>query len=102
MERTFRDLTEVIGYVKDQVDLVAVMGQVVKLEKAGPDLHKAVCCFHQEKTPSLTVTPSKGLYHCFGCHAGGDAITFVKEMYNISTTEAVYQLAAQFDLDLTP
>lgn len=99
--RKFRDIREVADYIKSHVDIVSEMSKVVNLEKAGNDLYKALCCFHVEKTPSLTVTPSKGLYHCFGCHASGDVINFVKDTRNVSTVEAIRYLANEYNLDLS-
>lgn len=98
----FRDIYEVCDFVKRHVDIVDVMSKDLHLEKAGRDLYKALCCFHAEKTPSLTVTPSKGLYHCFGCKASGDVITYVKARRGLTTVEAVRALAEEYGLDLSP
>lgn len=95
------DIKSVIDYLKTRIDITKAMNDVVQLEKAGPDLHKAVCCFHEEKTPSLTVTPSKGLYHCFGCKASGDIVTFYKDHYHVNTVEAITMLAKKFDIDIS-
>ena len=95
------DLQGAIDHLKSHIDLADVMGEVVKLEKAGSDLLKALCCFHEENTPSLTVTPSKGLYHCFGCKASGDIITFYKDYHHMSTVEAIYALSDKYDISIT-
>ena len=61
-----------------RADIVEVLGKRIQLKKAGREF-KAVCPFHDEKTPSFTVSPSKGFYHCFGCGAHGTAIGFLME-----------------------
>lgn len=94
------DLQGAIEHLKSHIDLADVMGEVVKLERAGNDLLKALCCFHKENTPSLTVTPSKGLYHCFGCKASGDIITFYKDYYHMNTIEAVYALSNKYGVSI--
>lgn len=96
-----RDVRGLADHIKSQVDLVRVMGKVLDLQRAGNDLYKALCCFHEEKTPSLTVTPSKGLYHCFGCKASGDVINFMKDYYHMDTLEAMKALAEEYDIDIS-
>ena len=64
----------------------------VSLRKAGKD-YQARCPFHEEKTPSFSIDPEKGLYYCFGCHQGGDASKFVMQMERLSFPEAVERLA---------
>lgn len=95
------DIRVAADYIKQHVDLVTVMGAVMDLTKAGSDLYKGLCCFHEEKTPSMTVTPSKGLYHCFGCKASGDVISFYKDYYNMSITEVIYKLSEDFNIDIS-
>ena len=109
LSKRLNDIHATIEYLKQKISIVGVVGESTDVERAGGDLFKALCCFHQEKTPSLTITPSKGLYHCFGCKASGDIITFYKQTYNMSTVEAIYALAekygvniALFERDLTP
>ena len=63
---------EVLDEIRARVDLVDLVGAVVPLKRAG-ERWKGLCPFHQEKTPSFTVNPKLHLFHCFGCHAGGDA-----------------------------
>jgi DNA primase catalytic core len=78
--------------IKQSVDLVALVeSRGIKLKKTGKS-YKALCPFHEEKTPSFTVTPSKGLWHCFGCGKGGDAIRFVELMDGVTFPEAVQRL----------
>jgi DNA primase len=61
-----------------RADIVEVLGRRIQLKKAGRE-YKACCPFHDEKTPSFTVSPSKGFYHCFGCGAHGTALGFLME-----------------------
>ena len=77
-----------------RVDIVPIISQRVSLKKAGAT-YKACCPFHDEKTPSFNVNPSKQFYHCFGCGASGDAIKFLMEYDGLSFVEAVESLAAQ-------
>ncbi len=80
--------------LKADVDIAVVIGQYVKLRKAGAE-HEACCPFHQERTPSFTVNSKKGFYHCFGCGAHGDVIKFVQEMTGAVFADACEQLGAQ-------
>jgi len=76
----------------DRADVVEVVGRHVQLRKAGKEF-KACCPFHDEKTPSFTVSPSKGFYHCFGCGAHGNALDFLMEYDHMEFVEAVESLA---------
>ena len=75
-----------------RADIVEVVGRRVQLKKAGREF-KACCPFHDEKTPSFTVSPGKGFYHCFGCGAHGTAIGFLMEFDHMSFVEAIESLA---------
>jgi len=90
---------EVIEAVLKHHDIVDVIGKYVNLSKQGHYL-KGLCPFHSEKSPSFTVTPDKQIFYCFGCHAGGNAIQFVKEIEGLSYTEAVQQMAEEANLAL--
>lgn len=83
---------DVIQRVKDATDIVAVIGEHVPLKKAGSS-YKGLCPFHQEKTPSFMVSPSRSSFHCFGCGKGGNVITFLMEVEKISFPEALKLLA---------
>jgi DNA primase len=83
---------EVLDEIRGRVDLVDLVGAVVPLRRAG-ERWKGLCPFHQEKTPSFTVNPKLGLFHCFGCHAGGDAIEFLRRHDRLDFPEAVRLLA---------
>ena len=73
-------------------DIVDVIGSYLPLKRAGANF-VALCPFHKEKTPSFNVNPHRQIFHCFGCHKGGDVFTFVKEYENIDFPEAVRRLA---------
>jgi DNA primase len=80
-------------------DIVDVIGACLPLKKAGANF-TALCPFHKEKTPSFNVNPHKQIFHCFGCHKGGDVFTFVKEYENITFPEAVKRLADRAKIPL--
>ena len=73
-------------------DIVDIIGGYIPLKRAGANF-VALCPFHREKTPSFNVNPHKQIFHCFGCHKGGDVFTFVKEYENIDFPDAVRRLA---------
>jgi len=83
---------------KAQCDIVKVVSHYIVLEKAGSS-YKGLCPFHEEKTPSFYVNPTKGFFHCFGCGASGDVIEFVKKIENISFQEAVQKVADMCNID---
>jgi DNA primase len=83
---------EKIEEVLSATDLVGLVRQYVDLKRAGSS-YKGLCPFHAEKTPSFCVTPDKGLYHCFGCGAGGNAINFMRDINKMSFPEAIEALA---------
>ncbi|MBS3804720.1 MAG: DNA primase [Oleiphilaceae bacterium] len=83
----------------DRVDLAELIGARITLKKAGSN-YKARCPFHDEKTPSFNVRPDKGFYHCFGCGAHGDAISFVREFDGLGFTDAVEELAKRAGLEV--
>jgi len=86
-------------------DIVDVIGASVPLKKAGANF-VALCPFHKEKTPSFSVNPHRQIFHCFGCHKGGDVFAFVKEYENIGFVDAVRRLADRakipIELDQSP
>lgn len=82
-----------------RADIVEVLGKRIQLKKAGREF-KANCPFHDEKTPSFTVSPSKGFYHCFGCSAHGTALGFLMEYDHLSFVEAVDSLATSMGIEV--
>ena len=84
---------EDIALVRERCRIDDVVRDYVALRSAGGGSWKGLCPFHDEKTPSFTVTPSRGFFYCFGCGEGGDVITFLQRQQNLSFTEAVQTLA---------
>lgn len=97
MPKVFRE--EFIEKIKDEIDIVDVIGDCLELKRAGVN-YKGVCPFHNEKTPSFVVSPAKQIYHCFGCGAGGDVIKFIEEYRNMPFAEAIEFLAERAGLEL--
>src|SRR5215472_15177583 len=94
------DITNaVLAELRSAADIVEVIGEHTKLKKAGR-AWKGLCPFHKERTPSFHVDRSKGLYHCFGCGAGGDVIHFVRQIDRMDFPEAVESLAARFHVTI--
>lgn len=88
---------ESIERVKDQIDIINVISKFVALKKKGQN-HQACCPFHNEKTPSFSVSSTKQIYKCFGCGASGDAISFVMEHEKKSYIEAIEFLASEYNV----
>src|SRR5512139_694709 len=80
-------------------DIVDVIGSYLPLKRAGANF-TALCPFHKEKTPSFNVNPHRQIFHCFGCHKGGDVFTFIKEYENVDFPEAVRRLADRAKIPL--
>ena len=81
--------------VKQQADIVRIIGEYVRLTKGGAQSFKGLCPFHKEKTPSFNVQAAQQFYHCFGCGQSGDVFTFVQKIENISFPEAVRTRCAE-------
>jgi DNA primase len=88
-----------IDEVHERADIVEVIGEHVRLRKAGRDW-KGLCPFHQEKTPSFVVNPDKGLYFCHGCGVGGSVFTFLEQVEGLTFPEAVESLARRYGVEL--
>ncbi|MDR1460848.1 MAG: DNA primase [Campylobacteraceae bacterium] len=89
-----------IETLKQRIDIVDVIGSYLELKRSGANF-KAVCPFHNDTTPSLHVSPSKQIYHCFACGAGGDAIKFVMEYEKLTYPEAIERIALISNFSLT-
>src|SRR5262245_36327605 len=85
--------------VRAASDIVDIIGAVLPLKRAGANF-VALCPFHKEKSPSFNVNPHRQIFHCFGCHKGGDVFTFVREYENLSFVEAVKRLAERASIPL--
>lgn len=86
-------------FVKNQVNILDVVQEYTSLKRAGL-YWKGHCPFHHEKTASFTVSPNKGIFYCFGCHSGGDVISFIAKIENCTPLEAVQHLANRYNLTL--
>ena len=84
---------EDVTYLRERVPIDEVVADYVQLKSAGGGQKKGLCPFHDEKSPSFHVTPSKGFYHCFGCQASGDVISFLMKMDHLTFTETLERLA---------
>ncbi|MFL6163946.1 MAG: DNA primase [Jatrophihabitantaceae bacterium] len=98
MPGRFRD--EDVAAVRERSLIAEVIGEHVQLRNAGGGNLKGLCPFHDEKSPSLSVSVARNLFHCFGCDAGGDVIRFVERIEHLSFTEAVERLAARAGIQL--
>ena len=90
-----------VTYVRDHSPIDDVVGDYVQLKSAGGGQKKGLCPFHDEKSPSFHVTPSKGYFHCFGCQVGGDVIAFIMKLEHLTFTETVERLADRIGYTLT-
>lgn len=92
-------IEELVSQIKDRLDIVEVVSEQVILKKNGGH-YWGLCPFHKEKTPSFSVNPNLGIYKCFGCGEGGDALTFLMKTQNKDFIEVVRELAARFGLEM--
>jgi DNA primase len=91
---------EDIALVREKSPIDDVIGEHVQLRNAGGGNLKGICPFHDEKSPSLSVSPSRGLFHCFGCGAGGDVIRFIERIEHLDFSDAVERLANRANIQL--
>ncbi|WP_433349353.1 DNA primase [Microtetraspora malaysiensis] len=91
---------EDIALVRERSPIADVVGEHIQLRNAGGGNLKGLCPFHDEKSPSFNVTPARGYYYCFGCAEGGDVITFVRKIENLTFSEAVERLAQRAGIQL--
>ena len=90
---------DVVERVREATDVVQLVGQYVNLKRAGRSF-KGLCPFHTEKTPSFTVNPERQMYHCFGCHKGGDVFSFLMEHDGVSFPEALRTLGERAGIEV--
>ena len=90
---------EFIDEINRKMDIVELVSQYVSLKKQGRNF-VGLCPFHSENTPSFIVSPDKQIYHCFGCHAGGNGINFLMQIENLSFPEAIEKLAERYGLEV--
>ena len=90
---------ELVEEIRERNDIVEVIGTYVKLQKKGSS-YFGLCPFHNEKSPSFSVSPDKQMYYCFGCGAGGNVFTFIMEYENYSFPEALKYLADRVGIKL--
>jgi DNA primase len=90
-----------VDEVRSRTDIAAVVGEQVALKPAGVGSLKGLCPFHDERSPSFTVRPAVGRYHCFGCGVDGDVISFLMELDHLSFSDAVESLADRVNFTLT-
>jgi len=90
---------DIIERVRDSADIVDVVSKYVDLKQRGPN-YFGLCPFHNEKTPSFSVSPSKQIYYCFGCNAGGNVYSFLMDYQKISFPDAVQVLAEQYNIPI--
>lgn len=88
-----------LAQIRSASDIVDIIGAAIPLKRAGANF-TALCPFHKEKSPSFNVNPHRQIFHCFGCHKGGDVFTFVREYENLSFMEAVKRLADRANIPL--
>jgi DNA primase len=91
---------EDVALVRERSAVDEVIGEYLQLRPAGADSLKSLCPFHDEKTPSFNVTPSRGLWYCFSCSEGGDVIKFVQKIDNLGFAEAIERLASRAGIEL--
>ena len=89
-----------VARVREKIDIVSLISEYVPLKKAGRNF-KAVCPFHNEKTPSFVVSPERQIWHCFGCSKGGDVYTFLMDYENLEFLEALRILAKKTGIELS-
>ena len=90
---------DILNEIKENNDIVEVISQYVHLKRSGRN-YFGICPFHNEKSPSLSVSPDKQIFHCFGCGIGGNVITFISKIEGIGFKEAIENLAERANISL--
>lgn len=93
----YKENVNLFSYIKERITILDVISQYVELKKAG-FYYKGCCPFHSEKTASFTVSPHREIFYCFGCHEGGDVITFLAKIENCQPFEAAQQLIDRYGI----
>ena len=96
MANSFED---VISQIKDRLDIVDVVSQYVVLKKSGAN-YWGLCPFHNDKKPSMSVSPTRGIFKCFSCGAGGDALNFLVRIQNREYKDVILELAEKYGIEL--
>ncbi|MEC6996667.1 MAG: CHC2 zinc finger domain-containing protein, partial [Pseudomonadota bacterium] len=91
--------TDYVQVIKERVNLVEILSNDLKLIKSGSN-YKALCPFHEEKTPSFTINVAKQNYVCYGCGKSGDVFSYIMEKYKITFREALEKIAKDFNISL--
>jgi len=89
-----------VNQIRERIDIVALMSEFLQLKKAGRNF-KTNCPFHNEKTPSLIISPERQIWKCFGCQKGGDCFTFLMEYERLEFPEALRILAKRAGIELS-
>ncbi|MCX7723912.1 MAG: DNA primase [Thermodesulfovibrio sp.] len=95
------DYQKILEEIKQRLDIVEFISEYLDLKKTGQN-YRSLCPFHSEKTPSFFVSPSKQIFHCFGCGKGGDIVTFLMEYEKVNFIEAISILARKVGLNFEP
>ena len=90
---------EAVSLIKDRLDIVDVVSQYVHLKKSGAN-YWGICPFHNDSKPSMSVSPSKGIFKCFSCGTGGDALNFLVRIQNREYKDVIFELAEKFGIEL--
>src|SRR5258708_2246255 len=91
---------DAVAEIKSRLDIIDVVGGYVRMQRSGRE-HKGLCPFHSEKTPSFTVSQERQVWYCFGCHEGGDLLSFVQKIERLEFRETLEMLAERAGVELT-
>ena len=94
-----KEKIDYVQLIKNRIDIVDIISKDLRLAKSGLN-YKALCPFHEEKTPSFTINPQKQNYVCYGCGKSGDLFSYVMEKYKISFKEAMEKIAKDANIEI--